>query len=237
MKGTQIIILVICLVVIVVLGGCKKQYVQDGEHELVMRNNALAESEDINELLNRAQKVKNISYDLKTITPANKESKSRFWLKGDLMRFETEADGKKTVTIYDGENNVSYIWDLAANSATKMSMGFGREQVKSITEETAALDKNKIQVTGSEVLDEKNCLVVEYKWGSLTTKAWLWKKYGLPIKIESDDTKEKQTITYENFNFGVIPDKMFQVPDDVALTDLTRMNLSKFNDIKLPLAE
>lgn len=200
-------------------------YVQDGESKLVMNGNGLAESDSLDMLLRRARTVSNIRYDIVSGEP---QTIQKFWFKGKKMRMEAD----KAVSIFNQDDQVVYVYNPAENTAIKMSLGLGQQTQKSIVDEATGLDQYQPEVIGNEVIDNKNCLVIQYKWGSTITKQWLWKKYGLPVKIETDDGKTKTTVTYENFDFGSIPDNMFELPQDVKITDMT--NLPDLKDFKLP---
>ena len=221
----KIFILTLVTLTLLGLSACKKAYVQDGESNLVMNGTNMAESDSLDILLGRAKNVSNIRYD---IVSADAKTIQKFWFKGKKMRMEAE----KTVTIFNQEDQVMYIYTPAENKAIKMSLGLGQQKEESIADQAANLDQYKPEVIGNEVVDGKNCLVIQYKWGSTISKEWLWKKYGLPIKIETTDGKNKTTVTYENFDFSVIPDNMFELPKDVQITDMT--NLPNINDFKIP---
>jgi hypothetical protein len=111
-------------------------------------------------------------------------------------------------------------------------LALGQQKEETIIDKTVGLEQYNPEVVGAEVIDGKNCIVIQYKWGSTLTKEWLWKKYGLPVKIETDDGKTKSAVTYENFDFSLIPDNMFELPKDAAITDMS--NLPNLKNFKLP---
>ncbi|MCX6745245.1 MAG: hypothetical protein NTX82_07030 [Candidatus Parcubacteria bacterium] len=228
MKNKKIIFLLAGLFLLVVLTGCKKTFVQDGSPTLVMGNNNMAESDSLDILLGRAKNVNNIRYDIASKDAEGKAMIQKFWFKDKKMRIEAD----KTVSIFDQDDQAMYIYTPAENKAIKMSLGLGQQKEKSIIDEAGGIDQYKPEVIGNEVIDGKNCLVIQYKWGSTITKEWLWKKYGLPIKIETDDGKDKTIVIYQNFDFSVIPDNMFELPKDVQITDMS--NLPDIKDFNLP---
>lgn len=222
----KILILIIGLFCLVSLGGCKQTvFVQDGDSKLVMTGNNLAESDSLDTLLGRVKNVSNIRYDIVSGDP---KITQKFWFKGKMMRMEAD----NTVSIFNLADQVMYLYTPAENKAIKMSLGLGQQNEESIVDKASNLDQYKLEVIGNEVIDGKNCLVIQYKWGSIATKQWLWKKYGLPVKIETDDGKSKTVVTYENFDFSVIPDNMFELPKDVKITDMS--NLPDLKDFNLP---
>ena len=228
MSNKKILFLAICLFLFVALAGCKRSFVQDGAQTLVMSNNNLAESDSLDILLGRAKKVNNIRYDIVSKDDQGKDTIKKFWFKDRKMRMEED----QTVSIFNLEDLVMYIYTPSENKAIKTSLGFGQQKEESIIDEATSLDQYKPEVIGNEVIDAKNCLVIQYKWGSTVTKEWLWKKYGLPVKIETDDGKEKTSVIYQSFDFSVIPDNMFELPKDVQITDMS--NLPDLKDLNLP---
>ncbi|OGY41223.1 MAG: hypothetical protein A2Y82_02215 [Candidatus Buchananbacteria bacterium RBG_13_36_9] len=224
--------LILCLFCVISLAGCKKNYVQDGEDQLVMNGNNMAETENLNDLLNRAQKVSNISYEVKIIEPDGKTIPQQIWLKDKKMRFKAMVDSKETISIFDQDNNFIYIYTPSENKALKMSLHLGQDTEKSIIDTAVALENYQPEIIGKETIDNKNCLIVQYKFGGYLTKEWLWKKYGLPVKIESETPDGKVISSYENFNFNPIADNMFELPGGIEITDLSA-SLPDINNLNL----
>ncbi len=228
MTNKKFLFLFIGLIMLVVLGGCKRSFVQDGEQTLVMGNSNLAESDSLDILLGRTKNIKNIRYDIVTKDAAGADMIQKFWFRENKMRMEAD----KAVSIFNQEDQTMYIYTPSANTAVKMSLGLGQQKEKSIIDEADSISQYQPEVIGSEVVDGKNCLVIQYKWGGTTTKEWLWQKYGLPVRIETDDGKVTTVVNYENFDFSVIPDNMFELPKDVQITDMS--NLPDLKDFNLP---
>jgi outer membrane lipoprotein-sorting protein len=233
MEKIKIILLIVFLVaLLMILNGCNKVYVQDGEHQLVMNGNGMVETEDFKELLSRAQKVSNISYEVKIVEPDGKTIPQQFWLKDKKMRFKTIVDSKETISIFDQDNNVIYIYTPSENKALKMSLHLGQDTEKSIIDTAVDLENYQPEIIGNETIDNKNCLIIQYKFGGYLTKEWLWKKYGLPVKIESETPDGKVITSYENFNFSPIADNMFELPGGIEITDLSA-SLPDINNLNL----
>ena len=231
-KIKTILSLISLLSLSLLLNGCNKVYVQDGEDQLVMNGNNMAETENLNNLLNRAQKVSNISYEVKMIDPKGKITPQQIWLKDKKMRFKTTVDSKEIISIFDQDNNFIYIYTPSENKAIKMSLHLGQGTEKSIVDKAADLEQYQPEIIGTETIDNKNCLIIQYKFGGYLTKEWLWKKYGLPIKIESETPDGKVITSYENFNFNPIADNMFELPGGIEITDLSS-GLPNINGLNL----
>ncbi|NLB18936.1 MAG: hypothetical protein GX825_09475 [Syntrophomonadaceae bacterium] len=55
---------------------------------------------------------------------------------------------------------------------------------------------------------------------------WIWKDYGLPLKVETIVEGESLVIEYKNINIGEIDDSMFELPAGIEVMDL--------GDIQIP---
>ena len=77
------------------------------------------------------------------------------------------------------------------------------------------------QIIGTEILDGKECLVVEYTVPAeqTTVKMWRWKEYGLPIRAEMTTSAGTTMAEYRNLDFGDIPDNMFELPAGVQMME------------------
>jgi outer membrane lipoprotein-sorting protein len=76
------------------------------------------------------------------------------------------------------------------------------------------------QTTGTETIDGKLCLVVEYTVQGLSTKAWIWQEYGFPLKVVTETAQGTTMVEYKNIDFSGIPDSEFQLPPGVQIMDM-----------------
>ena len=75
-------------------------------------------------------------------------------------------------------------------------------------------------IVGSEVVDGKDCWVVEASAEGVSTKYWIWKEKGFPVKVEVDTAEGKTTMEYKNIDFGNIPDSEFELPAGVQIMEM-----------------
>ncbi|MCX6740436.1 MAG: hypothetical protein NTZ49_04385 [Candidatus Parcubacteria bacterium] len=213
--------LILCLLIVVSLSACKKVYVQDGDSKLVIKTSELTETDKVEELISRAKNIKNIYYDFNVQTENGQVSKGKYWQNKEKIRIEKEKNGKKTISISDQENNIFYLYNPENNTADKMILSLGARADATAMDLAAGLEKYNLEIVGKEVVDNINCLLVQYKDGAYLTRVWLWQKYGLPVKVEAETTDGKSITTYEKFNFNRIEDIMFKIPETAEINDLT----------------
>ena len=122
--------------------------------------------------------------------------------------------GITTVSIIDQDAKTMYTYMPAQNMAMKTSLDQAQEPAAA---EAASMADYNPKTVGTESIDGKTCLVVEYTAEQTTTKMWIWKDRGLPVKMEMTATEGKTTIEYKNYDFSDIPDSMFELPSGVQI--------------------
>ncbi len=73
------------------------------------------------------------------------------------------------------------------------------------------------KVVGTETIDGKACLVVEYSVSGAPTKMWLWQDYGFPLRVETKVPAGIKVVESSNIDFADIPDSMFELPPGVQV--------------------
>lgn len=179
-------------------------------------------AETISELLDRASGIASVKYD-QVITDPQKLGESpqmKVWVKGNKTRSEMTAEGQTAVIIMDWDAQVGYFYDPSQNMATKVDLS-GQQQVGAIATMSATewakliLASPESVVVGSETVDGKDCLVVESAAEGGKGKAWIWKEYGFPIRMDFPGT----LIEWKNIEFVSIPDEMFKLPSGVTIQE------------------
>jgi len=141
----------------------------------------------------------------------------KVWLKKNKMRMEMTAEGRSVANIIDMEAKTMYMYMPAQNMAMKVDFSQAPEPP---TQMASTLESYKPAVIGTETLDGKVCLVVEYTAKEAKTKAWIWTKYGLPVRTEMTTPEGKTVLEYQHIEFADIPDSMFQLPAGVQILSL-----------------
>ena len=132
------------------------------------------------------------------------------------MKTQTTAEGQTVINILDHDAQTMYMYMPEQNTAFKMS--YDPSQTSPM-EETQDMDQYNPQTIGTEVVDGKECLVVEYTVEDSSITSWIWKEYGFPIKVVSATSEGTITIEYRNIEFTDIPDSEFELPDGVQIMD------------------
>lgn len=220
MKKIVIIIVLIALIGIgawVLLGG--KKAVPPGE-EAVTPEEEVAEL-SLTEVLSKAKGVASLKYDAVITAPEQAAVTAKMWWKGNKMRIEGTFEGYTGVYLLDAAKELAYLYVPAQNMAMKMDWSKAKETAgESPTEQSESVIKYNPVTVGTEVLDGKSCLVIEYTTETAKTKSWVWIEHGLLIRIESTTDKGTSVAEIKNINFGAIPDSMFELPAGVQIMEI-----------------
>lgn len=173
--------------------------------------------EDLEEILERGVDIDSLRYDT-VITEAELSPETvEVWLERDRIRTETDiASQGVTVLIVDFAAGVQYVYLVDMAVAYRMTYD---DPVITIISETQSVPYYNPTVLGTETVDGKSCLVIEFDDGLAMIKMWLWKEHGLPVRTERTTDEGTTIIEFKNFDFSDIPDEMFEVPPDVEIID------------------
>ena len=207
-NAKNIVFVVVLLVGIVFLGGCVGKEAEE-------------KTESLTEILDKAKTIVSYKYDMTITSPGQPVVTAKFWLKEDKIRWEGIVEGQNVVYLIDEDKTIAYLYIPAQNMAMKMNFDKIQESVGESPKEQSesVMQYNPITV-GSETLDRKNCLVIEYTAKTGKTKMWLWTKYGIPIKTEITIVKDTTVVEIKNIDFGSISDSMFELPAGVQLMQI-----------------
>jgi len=147
---------------------------------------------DLGEILSRAAGVASLRYDEAVSIPSTPGGLAiKVWEKGNKVRMAVTEGGQEMVMILDPDRERAYLWFPAQNVATSVRSRAlpGSPLFFTATEFSGELAKQakaaQAKVAGTEPLEGKDCLVVEYsREGSLVFTAWIWIEWGLPLRVE-----------------------------------------------------
>ena len=157
----------------------------------------------------------------------------KVWAKGNKMRVEMSMmagpmAGQDVVSILDADTKMVYVYLPAQNMAmeepfTPPTTG---EPLMHPADLTEWIVDGKPLVTGSETVDGKECLVAEITVEQATVgrtvkgKVWIWKKYGISIRMEVPNIHGGTMVTeWKNVEVVNIPDSMFELPSGVEIKE------------------
>ena len=132
------------------------------------------------------------------------------------MRTEATVEGEATVMLMDLDAQTMYMYMPSQGMAFKLTF----EEPESAVEEAQSILGYNPVIIGTETLDGKVCLVVEYTVEGSTAKMWIWKDQGFPIRAEITTTEGTIIMEYANIEFVDIPDSMFELPEGVQIQEI-----------------
>jgi len=129
---------------------------------------------------------------------------------------EFTAEGQALVYLIDSDAKTMYAYIPAQNMAMKMDFSRAPEAAT----ESLDLEAYNPVAIGTETLDGKVCLVVEYTVQEVKAKSWIWKEKGFPIRMETASPQGTMVMEFKNIEFVDIPDSMFELPAGVQILQM-----------------
>jgi outer membrane lipoprotein-sorting protein len=179
---------------------------------------------DLSSIMKSASAVKEMSYDSVT-TMTSKQgtmtSTGKFYLSNGKMRMEMVSSGVKMITIVKSATEV-YLYNPATNTAMKLTTSQNKPDLPNKWAKDSG-DTTGYQVLGSESKDGYDCWVVQYTDpanASNTSKMWLRKDIGLPVRVESTTADGTVVMEYSNYNLGAQDSSLFDVPAGAQITTM-----------------
>jgi len=218
----KIIFISILLLFALVLSGAACGKKETGEGGAVPSGEQAGEkTESLTDILGKAKSVASYKYEAVITTPGQPVATQKMWFKQNKIRMEMNAEGQDMVYLMDSDKQTAYMYIPAQSMAIEIGFGKAQETVgESPTEQSESIMNYDPVTVGSEVLDGKNCLVIEYTAETGKTKMWLWTKYGIPIKTEITTAKGTTVVETKNIDFGSISDSMFELPTGVQIMQI-----------------
>jgi len=174
-------------------------------------------TEKIDEILSRGKNLLTVKYEM--VTKQNNHSliTQKVWLKKDKMRTELNTSGQTIILLANLSQRTIYQYLPSQNMAMKIQSDKAPESLESPLESIQDLKNNQATVVGTEKVDGKDCLVVEYNTGGTKIKSWIWEEKGFPVKMETSTPSGKMVTEFKNIEFVDIPDSMFELPAGVKI--------------------
>ncbi|MBZ9572275.1 hypothetical protein KJA15_03020 [Patescibacteria group bacterium] len=221
MRKIAFFVLFLLLVVLVLVGaGCGEKKVEE-EGAVPSNGKVEEEAESLTDILDKAKDVVSLKYDVVVTAPDQAAITTKVWYKGTNMRVEGTFEGYTGVYLLDAGEQLAYLYVPAQNIAMKMDWSKARGTAgESPTEQSeSVMDYNPVTV-GTEVLDGKTCLVVEYSTETEEVKMWIWTRYGIPIRTEGTTAKGTTVVEIKNIDFGDISNSIFELPAGVQIMEI-----------------
>lgn len=175
--------------------------------------------ETLGEILGRSAGITSVKYDMLVTSPGVETITTKVWIKNNKMRMEMTAEGQLIITLLDMDAQTMYLYYPDQNMAMKVTY----EPTESAMEEAQSITDYNPTIIGTETMDGKVCLVVEYNIEGQAVKMWIWKDKGFPIRVEMATTEGTIVVEYKNIEFVDIPDSTFQLPEGVEIIEIPGM--------------
>jgi len=178
-----------------------------------------ATGETLSEILGHTSGISSVIYDMVMTAPGIPATTTKIWMKNYKMRTETNFEGQTMITLLDMDAQTMYLYYPDQNMAMQMTY----EQPESAIEEVQSITDYNPTTIGTETLDGKVCLVVEYSIEGTVAKMWIWQERGFPIRVEATTTEGTIIIEYRNIEFTEVPDDIFELAEGVQIMEIPGM--------------
>ncbi len=220
MKTSNIII----IIVVIALVGVGTWFLLDGQEALSPEGEEGVEegveegTVSLTEILAKTKDIASVSYDIVATEAGEPTMLIKVWLKGKKLKTEMVIEGHRVVYLMDSEEQIAYAYSPEENMAVKMNFAdvqAGEEGYSAVVDEPESVVSSDSVIVGREVMDGKNCLVIENS--TKTEKGWIWEEYGLLIRMELTTDEGIDITEIKNIEFGDIPDSIFELPAGVQI--------------------
>lgn len=218
MEKSGFAMLVLAFAAVVLISGCVQQPAAPTEVSPEEKPTP-SPTETLGEILDRGAGISSVKYDMITTaqgmqgTPPMTQT-TKVWLKKNKMRTETTMEGQTVINLIDLDAKTMYSYMPAQNVAMRRDFAMAPKPP------TENIEKYNPVVIGTETIDGKTTIVVEYTAEGVKTKSWIWKEKGFPIRTETTTAEGKVTIENRNIEFVDIPDSMFELPAGVQIMQI-----------------
>jgi len=173
--------------------------------------------ETLSEILGQGTGIDSVKYDMVMTSPGAPTVTTQVWVERNKMRTEMDQQGETIIMLVDYDAQTMYMYMPEENFAYQVPLSQAPE---SAVEEAQGIAGYDYTVIGTETMDGKVCMVVEYSYGGVSAKAWIWKEHGFPIREEMTAPEGTTIIEFKNIDFGDIPDSMFELPAGVQIIEM-----------------
>lgn len=219
---TTAIVMVLILMASFTLAGCSKES-PNSQAPAPINTNQSGSIDELDNLLKAAGKTKDFSFDMASTVTNPQQTVSmqgKYWMSGDKMRMEMEAQGMKAVNIINEKGEI-WMYNPADKTAVKLPEVNSKDDFPN---EWAEADRNNMKIVGHEKLDGYDCTIVTITEEDSESKMWLRKDIGMPIKIETKNDDGDLLIEYKNYRLEKQAASLFELPADAQIINIPDMH-------------
>ncbi|MFH1895053.1 MAG: hypothetical protein ABIJ74_00520, partial [archaeon] len=203
------------------LAGCNEQVEE--------QKKAFGLGETIQDVLEKAESIENLSYEVSLSTPELQTEQKLFKIyeKNNKWKMEHEYNGRKvTSDVFDGKNY--YIYYHAEDKYYKTDFLQKHLDLKDMSKQ--ALEDPNLKEIGEEEINGLKSRIIEFNYKDkswprrIKVKVWISEEHGIPLKMEFpspvefndyyDEYYYEFFVYVKNLNFDSIEDSVFQVPSE-----------------------
>jgi outer membrane lipoprotein-sorting protein len=203
-KQTMFLMLSSTLVCILLISGCS--------------SNKPATSTSIQEILAKANAITSVKYDsFTTIVQGNQtiNRTSTIWEKPPFMKINASMGSVYQVFIKRPDG----LYMEIPNSTKFIKINGSSPETSLMNQSNTLLTNITFHIVGNETIEGVATTILQYSpsqnGGSTTTKVWIWKDKGIPIKIQITVLIGGKTFVtttvMKNFDFSDIPESEFSI--------------------------
>lgn len=220
-----ILLLVSASLLLAGCGGEKKDTAgQAGGQQPAAKESSKKSEESVADLFAKGKKVEGMSYDF-TIAAKDGNVSGKVWMAGSKVKTEMTAEGRKMITILDGDAAYTYVPEenMAMKIPLDKAKNFGNPMDYSREAESKP---DKVKALETVTYDGARCKVIQVTGpdGREQEKMWIREDYGIPVRVESAGPGgEKTVMEIKNLKVGGQPPETFKLPAGVQVQDLGEM--------------
>ncbi|MFZ5651419.1 MAG: LolA family protein [Bacillota bacterium] len=206
-------------------GGEKKDTVGQARSQQPASKDSPKKPEDsVADLFAKGKKIEGMYYDF-TLAAKDGNVSGKVWMAGSKVKTEMMAEGRKMITILDGDAAYTYVPEenMAMKIPPDKAKIFGNPMDYS---REAGSRPDKVKVLETVTYDGAKCKVVQVAGpeGKEQEKMWIREDCGIPVRVESTGPGgEKAVMEIKNLKVGAQPPETFKLPAGVQVQDLGEM--------------
>ncbi len=180
-------------------------------------------SNELTDIMKSARGASDMSFEMVSTSTSSGQTvtvQGKYWVSGSKMRMETEAAGVKAITVVNAKGEV-WMYNPADKTAIKLPAVENKTELPNQWSEENDLAAYKI--VGHEKVNGYDCVVVTVSEDEGTSKMWLRKDIGMPVKMEAKSADDTMVIEYKNYQVGKQDAGLFEIPADAQVMDMSAM--------------
>lgn len=172
---------------------------------------------DLDEIVANYTGFNAVSYTMETSGPGTPTMEMQVWMEGNKARIEMDEQGQHIIYIVNHDTGNAYMCMPDMGIAYKVDVSMAPQPEYEDVQDIAGYNYT---VIGTETMDGKVCLVVEYSAQGATVKSWIWKEHGFPIRVETTTSQGTMIAVFKNISFGDISDSLFEVDPGITIMEM-----------------